>query len=170
MKKTGTPILEKPYRAPAIAGFDAMRTKISQDSFDGKWVVLYFYPKDMTPGCTTQAGDFQRMAEEFEDLNAVIVGVSKDSCEKHQKFADKEGLRFLLISDEFGRLCDEYGVWKEKSMYGRNFMGIERTTFLINPQGEIVALWPKVKVTNHVVEVLETLKECKKRAIRQPRG
>ena len=128
---------------------------LSLDDFKGRNVVLYFYPKDDTPGCTIEARDFTEMAEAFAGNDAAVIGVSKDSVTRHDKFRDKYGLKVRLISDEDGRLCDAYGVWKEKSMYGRTFMGIERTTFLIGKDGTIKEVWRKVKVKGHAKEVLD---------------
>jgi peroxiredoxin Q/BCP len=123
--------------------------QVSLKDFLGKKVVLYFYPKDNTPGCTTEAVEFRDVAEEFEKQGAVIVGVSKDSVESHQKFKEKHGLPFALLSDPEGRVLDLYGVWKEKSLYGRTFMGTERTTFLIDEKGILVKVYRKVKAKGH---------------------
>lgn len=126
--------------------------------YAGQSLVLYFYPKDMTSGCTTQAQDFRDLKHEFAAAGAAILGVSKDSMKRHDKFTEKEGLNFLLGSDEEGHVCEDFGVWVEKSMYGKKYMGIERSTFLIDAQGQIVREWRKVKVKNHVAEVLEAVK------------
>ncbi len=128
---------------------------ISLSDSKGKQVVLYFYPKDMTPGCTIEANDFSALADDFQKAGTVVIGVSKDSPVRHDKFCQKHNLKIDLVSDEDGRLCDAYGVWKEKSLYGRTFMGIVRTTFLIDGKGVIRAVWPKVKVKGHAREVLE---------------
>jgi peroxiredoxin Q/BCP len=154
------PILDEPYQAPEISGVDAMGSVIRDDSYKGKWIILYFYPKDLTPGCTQEAIDFQEYFDEINSLGAVILGVSRDQCSTHQKFMDKYGLRFNLISDDSGDLCHRYGVWKEKSMYGKTYFGIERSTFLIHPKKMVVAQWSKVKVKDHAKEVVETLKKC----------
>ncbi|WP_284162896.1 peroxiredoxin [Frigidibacter sp. SD6-1] len=122
--------------------------------FAGRKVVLYFYPKDDTPGCTTEAIDFTRLAPEFAAADTVVIGVSKDSVKAHDKFCRKHGLGIILASDEAGDTCERYGVWGEKSMYGRTYMGIERATFLIGRDGRIAAIWPKVKVAGHADEVL----------------
>ncbi|MFS0840452.1 thioredoxin-dependent thiol peroxidase [Paenibacillus sp. 1P03SA] len=132
---------------------------VKLSDFKGKKVVLYFYPKDMTPGCTTQACDFRDKHTEFEALNAVILGVSTDSLKRHEKFIDKYNLPFLLLADEDHAVCEVYGVWKEKSMYGKTFMGIERSTFLIDEDGILVKEWRKVKVKGHIEEALAYLKE-----------
>lgn len=132
---------------------------VSLKDFSGEqYVVLYFYPKDMTPGCTTQACDFRDAEKNFSELNAVILGVSADSEDQHNKFIEKHGLPFSLLVDEDHAVSEAYGVWVEKNMYGKQFMGIERSTFLIDPTGTIVKEWRKVKVKDHIQEVLETLK------------
>ena len=123
----------------------------------GKRVVLYFYPKDMTSGCTAESCAFQASLPDFEEEDTVILGVSKDSLASHHKFREKEGLTFDLLSDEDSDVCERYGVWKEKSMYGRTHMGIERTTFVIDGGGRIAKVFPKVKVDGHADEVLEAV-------------
>lgn len=128
-----------------------------------KYVVLYFYPKDMTPGCTTQACDFRDAEKDFSELNAVILGVSADSEKQHGKFIEKHGLPFSLLVDEDHALSEKYGVWVQKKMYGKEFMGIERSTFLIDPTGTVVKEWRKVKVDGHIEEVLNTLKSLTNR-------
>ncbi|WP_405081659.1 thioredoxin-dependent thiol peroxidase [Paenibacillus chitinolyticus] len=133
--------------------------QVKLSDFKGKKVVLYFYPKDMTPGCTTQACDFRDKHTEFESLNAVILGVSTDSLKRHEKFIDKYSLPFLLLADEDHAVAEIYGVWKEKSMYGKTFMGIERSTFLIDEEGVLLKEWRKVKVKGHIEEALTYLKE-----------
>jgi peroxiredoxin Q/BCP len=142
---------------------EAGETVASQDFAGKKYVVLYFYPKDMTPGCTTQACDFRDAKEDFSELNAVILGVSADSEKQHVKFIEKHGLPFSLLVDENHEVSEKYGVWVQKKMYGKEFMGIERSTFLIDPTGTIVKEWRKVKVENHIQEVLETLKSLTNR-------
>ncbi len=123
-----------------------------------KLVVVYFYPKDDTPGCTKEAIAFSGLAAEFEAAGAVVVGVSKDSAAKHDKFIAKHGLGVILASDEASDVCERYGVWVEKSMYGKSYLGIERSTFLIDGAGVIRAVWPKVKVPGHAEEVLAAVK------------
>ena len=120
-----------------------------------KKVVLYFYPKDDTPGCTTEALDFTRLADEFAAAGTVIVGISKDSVAAHDRFCAKHGLGVILASDEAGDTCERYGVWGEKKMYGKTFMGITRATFLVDGTGKILRIWPKVKVDGHAEEVLD---------------
>ncbi len=154
-------LLSTPFAAPRIVG------QLNGESFNpaltkGKWTVLYFYPKDMTPGCTVEARDFEALSQEYQQQDAVVIGVSKDSCQSHRKFAQKEGLSFVLLSDESTDLCERFGVWKEKSMYGRTYMGIERSTFIISPEGQVVARWPKVKVDGHAREVFSTLKQLRR--------
>ena len=123
----------------------------------GKNVVLYFYPKDDTPGCTKQAIGFSELIDEFDAAGAIVVGVSKDTVAKHDKFRDKHELKVTLVSDEDGALCEAYGVWQEKKNYGKTYMGIVRTTFLIDEKGKIAQIWPKVRVAGHVEAVLEAL-------------
>ena len=125
----------------------------------GQWVILYFYPKDSTPGCTTEGRDFSTHFKEFEALNAKVFGISKDGLKSHHRFKEKEGFPFELISDEQETLCQLFDVIKQKSMYGKTYMGIDRSTFLINPLGQVVHEWRQVKVPGHVKEVLETLKK-----------
>ena len=127
--------------------------EITLSSLKGKKVVLYFYPKDDTPGCTKESCGFNDSLPTFENMNAEIIGISKCSVAKHDKFKAKYGLNFLLASDEHGDVCEKYGTWKEKNMYGKKYMGIERTTFLIDENGKIAALWRKVKVNGHVQAV-----------------
>jgi peroxiredoxin Q/BCP len=121
-------------------------------------VVLYFYPKDDTPGCTTEALDFTRLSAEFEAAGAVVIGISKDSVTAHDRFCRKHGLGVILASDEGGDTCERYGVWGEKSLYGRTFMGIERTTFLIDDAGKVARVWRRVKVAGHAAEVLAAVR------------
>jgi len=123
-----------------------------------KPVVVYFYPRDDTSGCTKEALAFTELAAEFEAAGAVVIGISKDSVAKHDKFIAKHGLGVILASDEESDTCERYGVWKEKSMYGKKFMGIERSTFLVDGEGKIARAWPKVKVPGHAEEVLEAVR------------
>jgi thioredoxin-dependent peroxiredoxin len=132
---------------------------LSLADYAGKNIVLYFYPKDNTPGCTTEAKDFTALKADFEALNAVILGVSKDTPAKHDKFISKHDLSLDLVSDEEGQITEAYGVWVEKNLYGRKYMGIERATFLIGTDGIIQAIWRKVRVKGHAQAVLDTLKE-----------
>lgn len=136
---------------------DGGRVRLSD--LRGKKVVLYFYPKDMTPGCTQEACDFRDRYQQILETGAVLLGVSPDSPKRHKTFAGKYELPFPLLSDEDSAVATAYGVWKEKSLYGRKFMGIERTTFLIDEEGRIAKVWPKVKVAGHGDAVLAALKE-----------
>ena len=134
---------------------------VSLSDFRGKKVILYFYPKDMTPGCTTEACDFRDHHESFADLNAVILGVSGDSAERHKKFIEKYDLPFTLLVDENHEVCKKYGVWVLKKNFGKEYMGIERSTFLIDENGIIMKEWRKVRVKDHIKEVLQYLRDFK---------
>jgi peroxiredoxin Q/BCP len=146
-------------RAPMFTLPKAGGGHLSLKDLAGQHVVLYFYPKDDTPGCTQQAISFSENADEFARLNAVVVGVSRDSVAKHDAFVGKHGLTVTLLSDETGEVCEAYGVWTEKTLYGRKFMGIERSTFLINPTGQISRVMRKVKVPGHIEKMLLAIKE-----------
>ena len=124
-----------------------------------QYLVIYFYPRDNTPGCTSEAKDFSKLYKEFKKLDCEVIGISKDDIESHKKFIDKFKIPFELLSDEKMVVLKKYGVWGEKSMYGKKFMGIKRTTVLINPKGKILKIWNNVKVTDHAKEVLNFLKE-----------
>jgi peroxiredoxin Q/BCP len=131
---------------------------ISLADLQGKWVVLYFYPKDDTPGCTREACSFRDNFKRIEAQNAVVLGVSSDDLKSHDKFITKYELPFVLLSDENHALADQFGAWKEKNMYGVKKMGIERSTFLIDPDGKLHKIWRKVKVDTHVDEILDELR------------
>ncbi|MFJ7921640.1 thioredoxin-dependent thiol peroxidase [Lysinibacillus fusiformis] len=133
--------------------------RVQLADFKGQNVILYFYPKDMTPGCTTEACDFRDKFEDFSHLKAVVLGVSPDDANKHTKFIDKHGLPFSLLVDEDHAVAEAYGVWVLKKMYGREFMGIERSTFLIDSEGKLMKAWRKVRVKNHIEEVYAYLAE-----------
>lgn len=137
---------------------------LSLSDFSGQTLVLYFYPKDDTPGCTKEACAFQENLSAFNGINAAVVGVSKDKIAKHQKFKEKYDLDFPLVSDEEGTLCEAYGTWVEKSMYGKKYMGIDRATFIIDGTGTITHIWRKVKVPGHVDAVLSAVQEMKEAA------
>lgn len=124
----------------------------------GHILVLYFYPKDDTPGCTTEAQAFTALADDFAKAGATVIGVSKDTAAKHRKFIDKYGLKVALASDDDGAVCEAFGTWIEKSLYGRQYMGIDRATFLIAKEGTIAKIWRKVKVKGHAEAVLEATK------------
>ncbi len=127
----------------------------------GKWIVLYFYPKDSTPGCTTEACEFSFAAPDFSDLDAIILGVSADSTKKHRSFIEKQSLTITLLSDEETTMMQKYGVWQMKKNYGKEYMGIVRSTYIINPEGIIKALWKSVKVKGHVEAVQAELQKLK---------
>ena len=129
-------------------------SQVSLKEFSGRKVVLYFYPKADTPGCTKEAIDFNALRKAFAETNAVILGISADPVKAQDKFRDKYSLAFPLVSDETHRILEAYGVWGEKSMYGKTFMGVERVTYLIDGAGKIAKVWPKVKVVGHADEVL----------------
>ncbi|HEY0661624.1 MAG TPA: peroxiredoxin [Lysobacter sp.] len=126
--------------------------------FKGQWLVLYFYPKDSTPGCTTEGIDFNALLPKFRKLGATVLGVSRDSLKSHQNFCAKQGFKFDLVSDADETLCKAFGVIKEKKLYGREYIGIERSTFLIDPAGVIAQSWRPVKVPGHAQAVLDALK------------
>lgn len=149
--------LKPGMKAPSFSLVGLNGEKVSLKNFLGKKVILYFYPKDLTSGCTKEACDFRDSLPQFENIDAVILGISKDDIKTHKKFQEKYSLPFDLLSDETGEVCEKYGVWKEKSMYGRKYMGIERTTFIIDEAGKIAKIFPKVKVNGHVNEILEFL-------------
>jgi len=147
---------EEGKAAPQFALPAHPRGKVALKDYRGKrHVVLYFYPKDMTSGCTQEAVSFQAQLEAFAEAGAVVLGVSPDDLSSHAKFAEKQGLGFPLLSDVGATVAAKYGVWKEKSMYGRKFMGIERTTFVIDKTGKVRKVYPKVKVAGHAEAVLE---------------
>ncbi|MEP4378898.1 MAG: thioredoxin-dependent thiol peroxidase [Alphaproteobacteria bacterium] len=145
-------------KAPAFSMPTDGDGKVALKDLKGRPVILYFYPKDSTPGCTTEACDFRDLTPDFSKIDAEIVGVSKDSVKRHDNFKAKHDLPFLLASDEDGDVCERYGVWVEKNMYGRKFMGIERATFLIDGKGVVQKIWRKVKVKGHAEDVLAAVK------------
>lgn len=147
-------------QAPQFTLRNEKGDNVSLADFAGeKYVVLYFYPKDATPGCTTQACDFRDSYEDFSKLNAVILGVSPDDEASHTKFIENKGLPFSLLVDDNHEVSEKYGVWTLKKNFGREYMGIERSTFLISPSGEVVKEWRKVKVKGHIDDALTTLQE-----------
>ncbi|MCM3714339.1 thioredoxin-dependent thiol peroxidase [Alkalihalobacillus oceani] len=143
-----------PFTLPSSNG-----ETVSLADFKGKTVVLYFYPKDMTPGCTTQACDFRDRIDDFSGLNTVILGVSPDPVDRHKKFIDKYELPFQLLADEDHQVAEDYGVWKLKKNFGKEYMGIERSTFVIDKDGILVKEWRKVRVKDHVEEALTYIKD-----------
>ncbi len=150
-------MLKEGDKAPDFTAKDDQGHEVSLKDFRGKKIVLYFYPKDNTSGCTKEACDFRDNLGRIERKDAVVLGVSPDSEKSHEKFKSKFDLTFPLLADEDKKLVNAYGVWKEKSMYGRKYMGVERTTFVIDEKGKIAKIFPKVKVTGHADEVLAAL-------------
>lgn len=144
-------------RAPDFSMPTVSGGTVSLGDLRGKKVVLYFYPKDDTPGCTVEACSFRDNLPSFQGINAEVIGVSRDNTESHQAFRDKYGLNFTLASDDSGQVTENYGVWREKNMYGKTFMGIQRSTFLIDETGTIAKIWPTVQVDGHTQEVLAAL-------------
>ncbi len=141
------------FTLPSTGGDD-----VTLSALKGQPVVLFFYPRDDTPGCTKESVGFSESREDFAAAGAKVFGISKDSMASHEKFATKRSLEIPLLSDENGTACEDYGVWKEKNMYGKKYMGIERTTFLIAADGTIAKIWNKVKVPGHVDDVLESVR------------
>jgi len=159
-KKIEASLLNVGDAAPAFDMPADHGKNVRLDAFKGKKnVVLYFYPRDDTPGCTLEAKDFRDLVKDFAFEDTIVIGVSKDDIKSHCKFRDKFELSFTLASDKDTDVCERYGVWAEKSMYGKKYMGIQRATFLIDMKGKIAAVWPKVSVTNHAKEVLEAAKK-----------
>jgi peroxiredoxin Q/BCP len=150
-------MLEQGMSVPAVTLADAEGVDFTLDAYLGKPLVVYFYPKADTPGCTNEAKDFTALADDFAKIGVPVVGISKDKPAKLKKFADKYGLRVILASDESGAVCEAFGTWVEKSLYGRKYMGIERATFLVGADGTIQRVWPKVKVKGHAADVLEAV-------------
>ena len=151
--------LKEGDKAPSFKLKNQGGETVTLSELKGKPIVLYFYPKDDTSGCTKEACNFKDEFPKFKKIKAEIIGISADSVKSHKKFAAKYDLPFNLLSDESKEVVEKYGVWKEKSMYGRKYMGIERTTFIINSAGKISKIFPKVKVDKHNQEVMEALKE-----------
>jgi peroxiredoxin Q/BCP len=151
-------MVEEGKRAPDFTLEDQDGKPVKLSSFKGKSVVLYFYPKDDTSGCTKEACAFRDARLDYEKAGAVVLGVSPDSVKSHKKFVDKYELPFTLLADPETKLCQAYGVWKEKSMYGKKYMGVERTTFVIGPDGKVAKVFPKVKVEGHSEAILNELK------------
>ncbi len=150
--------LKEGMKAPDFSLQDSQGNHVALSNFKGKNVILYFYPKDNTKGCTLEAINFRDNYEEINETDTVILGVSKDSMKSHVSFINKYNLPFVLLSDEEGKVCELYGVWKTKKMCGREYMGIERTTFLIDKEGKIIKIFSKVDVQGHVDEIMNHLK------------
>ncbi|BCD60841.1 MULTISPECIES: thioredoxin-dependent thiol peroxidase [unclassified Nitratiruptor] len=156
-------MIEVGQKAPQFCLPNQDEVEICLQDLIGKWIVLYFYPKDNTPGCTTEALDFTAHLKEFEKLGAVVLGVSPDSCESHRKFSEKKQLQVTLLCDTQKEVLKAYGAWGIKKMYGKEYEGVIRTTYLIDPEGNVAAVWPKVRVKGHVEKVLQTLKELQEK-------
>ena len=148
-------------KAPAFSLPSSSGGKLALKDLAGKYVILYFYPRDNTPGCTTEAIEFNAALRRVKARDAVVIGISKDSIESHCKFADKYKLKFPLLSDPDGKMLEKYGAWGEKNMYGKKTMGIIRSTVLIGPDGKVIKHFPKVKVKGHVEAVIEALNEAR---------
>ena len=154
----GKKMLQEKSKAPDFSLPNQDDVEISLRDLEGKWIVLYFYPKDNTPGCTTEACDFTANIPSFETRNAVVLGISPDSPKKHRSFIEKHHLGITLLADESNDVAKAYGVWQMKKNYGKEYMGIVRSTFLIDPDGKIAHIWNNVKVAGHVEEVKKVLK------------
>ena len=152
-------MIEINQEAPKLCLPNQDGNEICLNDLKGKWIILYFYPKDNTAGCSTEACEFTSELPNFENLDAVILGVSPDSPKKHRNFIAKKELEITLLSDEDKRACSDYGVWQLKKMCGKEYMGVVRSTFLINPDGKIAFKWKKVRVKGHVQNVKEKLEE-----------
>lgn len=154
------PLTEVGKKAPAFTLKDQEGKKHKLSDYAGQWVVVYFYPKDDTSGCTKEACQFRDGLPDFEAVDAVVLGVSPDDETSHAKFVAKHELNFTLLADPDASICAKYGVWQEKSMYGRKYAGVVRTTYLIDPAGKVAARWDKVKVPDHAAAVLEAIREA----------
>jgi len=145
--------------APDFCLPDEWGREVCLKDFRGRWVVLYFYPRDNTPGCTQEALDFSARLPHFEALGATVLGISPDTCQSHLRFNQKHGLKVRLLSDPEHRVLELFGVWQKKKLYGRERMGVVRSTFLIDPRGKMAFVWPKVSVKGHAEAVLQKLRE-----------
>lgn len=157
------PALSIGQKAPAFKLQDQHGTQHSLQQYKGQWLVLYAYPKDLTPGCSLEAQDFTAHQKEFEKINVQILGISPDSMEKHQQFCDKKDLTLTLLSDPDHGIIEKWGAWQLKKFMGREFMGVVRSTWLIDPQGKIAAIWSPVKVKGHAQAVLECVQSLKQK-------
>ena len=153
-------MLKEGDKAPSFNMPTNKGENVSLSKLKGQKIVLYFYPRDDTPGCTKEACGFRDDLSKYKRAGAVVIGVSRDSVESHEKFVKKFDLNFMLASDKEGDVCEKYDAWRMKNMYGKEYMGIGRSTFLIDTKGKINKIWPKVKVDGHVDEVLKAVKEC----------
>ncbi|MEM8609406.1 MAG: peroxiredoxin [Myxococcota bacterium] len=154
-------MIKEGKKAPAFNLESSEGGKVALKDLAGKYAVIYFYPRDNTPGCTTEANDFNKALRKFKSRDAVVLGVSKDSIASHCKFADKYELKFPLLTDPEGKMLEKYDAWGEKNMYGKKSMGIIRSTVVIGPDGKVVKHFPKVRVKGHVDAVLEALDEAR---------
>lgn len=155
-------LLQVGAKAPIFSTFDQNGKRVSLSDFEGKKIILYFYPKDNTPGCTKEACAFRDKITQFQDLNVVVIGVSIDSIKSHKSFSDKYQLPFTLLSDTDKDIVTNYGVWGEKTMYGKKYFGINRVTYLIDEQGLISEVFPKVKPETHAEEILKLIESNRK--------
>lgn len=153
-------MLEVGTKAPNFSAKNADGVSINLSDFLGKKVVLYFYPKDMTPGCTTEACEFSELYDEFREANSVIIGISPDSVASHEKFSLKHDLKHILLSDENHEIAEAYGAWGLKKNYGKEYLGLIRSTFLIDENGDIIKLWRSVRTAGHAAKVLENARKC----------
>ena len=149
-------------KAPIFKSISTSKNNFDLKNFSGKYIVLYFYPKDDTPGCTIETNDFNKLLPQFKKINCEIFGISKDSLNSHKKFKKKYDIKFDLLSDENKEIIKKYKVWGKKQFMGREFMGLIRSTFLIDKKGKIIKIWKNVKVKDHAKEVLEALKDLNK--------
>ncbi|MHA1985394.1 MAG: thioredoxin-dependent thiol peroxidase [Promethearchaeota archaeon] len=154
--------LKTGVNAPKFCLLDKDSKEVCLEDFKGKFVVLYFYPKDNTPGCTTEAIGFTGILSKLQKLNAIVIGISPDSPESHAKFIEKKNLKVMLLSDVEKNIIKKYGKWDKKKFRGKEYMGVVRSTFLINPEGVIIHVWPKVSVNGHPEDVQKVLTELKK--------
>lgn len=152
-------MLSEGSEAPSFCLHDQDDREVCLDDFRGEWVILYFYPKDNTKGCTQEAKDFSLLLEEFEKLRAVILGVSPDSVKSHKRFQERQGLRVRLLSDPDREVIERYGAWGKKKMAAREYYGVIRSTFLIDPEGKVRKIWKNVRVKGHAQEVLKALRD-----------
>ncbi len=155
-------MLEVGKKAPAFTLEDQKGKQHALKDYLGKWVLIYFYPKDNTPGCTTQACALRDNYSDYKKLKAVVLGISKDSVESHEKFAKKFALPFPILADPSTKMIDKYGAWQEKSMFGKKYMGIQRMSYLIDPKGKVAKVYPKAKPLGHALDVLKDLQELQK--------
>ena len=154
-------MIESGKKAPAFTLKNQRDENVRLSDLRGKWIVLYFYPKDLTPGCTVEACDFTETFPRFQNQDATVFGVSPDDVESHRKFIEKKKLTISLLADEDHAVCEKYGVWQMKTFMGKKFLGVVRATFIIDPQGRVAHVWPKVKVAGHAQEVLQKLTELR---------